>query len=184
MPVRLQDAIDAARAPGSTVSWDAYAVISMHDSAGVVYYGLSRASFRPDLPLQNAPATIAPAMIARPQSWVSRWPAQAIPGFSSRGYFTEDDTNLFWASNRFSVTAVQWFLFTDAIPMWFSIRLDPGISPFLSRAGFGPSIQIEIETFADAARTNQLRGILLNAVEDGVLLRAEGDSLENPGQKA
>ena len=62
----------------------------------------------------------------------------------------------------------------------FSVRRDPGI-PWLSVLGMGPRIQIEIEAPSEAAPLGKAtRGIQLEAVQDGGLLRAVGPSLQDP----
>ena len=68
-----------------------------------------------------------------------------------------------------------------SIPIDFSVRLAPGI-PWV---GMGPSVQIEIETLSAPAPGGRVtRGIKLEAVEAGRVLRAVGPSLQDPPRTA
>jgi hypothetical protein len=174
--MELQAAIDFA----STHDSEAFVVISMHDALGLVLSGSAALTFRPDLPLLNAPVTFGGR-----GGWLR---SRLIPGFSSRGNQPPGpnfQTNQFLASDRRAPAGpvqTQPFRFDQPIPIDFSVRRDPG-HPFLRWLGGGPSIQIEIETLS-APGGAVVRGVTLNAVEDGELLRAAGASVQNPGVNA
>jgi hypothetical protein len=75
------------------------------------------------------------------------------PGFSTRGNpppGPNEQENQFVASDRTTPAPpnqTQLFRFDQPIPIDFSVRRDPGF-PALRWFGFGPSVQIEIETLS------------------------------------
>ena len=173
MPTALQDGIDLA----STQVVDVRASITMHDSSHVVMFGMVEPAFLQDVPVRTGPATIAP-----PAGWGRR--ARLIPGFSTWD-LPRPGSNLqlneLVSNDRNTVAApvkTQWFDVAQAVPIDFSVRRDPG-SPILNFFGRGPSIQIEIET-----RTTPGSAVRLDAVQDGLLLRAVGPSLRDASRTA
>jgi hypothetical protein len=172
MSIGLQEGIDFANSRNSVVQ----VVISMHEASGVVLFGFASPTVRPDVPLQNTAVTII--------GWFTR----LVPGFSTRGNPPAGpnlQTNQFVASDRTTPappTQTQRFRFDQPIPIDFSVRRDPGLA-ILRWFRRAPSIQIEIETLSAPGGT-VINGVTLNAVEDGVLLRAVGASVHNPGLNA
>jgi hypothetical protein len=176
MSIGLQEGIDFANSRNSEVQ----VVISMHEASGLVLFGVATPTVRPDVPLRNGPATIgAPGGFRR---------LRLVPGFSTRGnppFGPNLQRNQFVASDRTAPAPpvqTQRFIFDQPIHIDFSVRRDPG-SAILRWFGGGPSIQIEIETLSAPGGT-VINGVMLNAVEDGVLLRAVGASVQNPGLTA
>jgi hypothetical protein len=171
----LEEAIDFAMNPppgfAQTEGIDVWVQISMHNDAGGVLAGEARSTrgvtpkmFRPDLPLLNwGTGTIG--------GGATRLSGPA-PGFSTRGGA---------GSAYLQTPPYLGFLGPlpiPSIPIDFSVRRDPGF-PWLSRLGFGPSIQIEIETLSAP-----IIGVKLKVAEDGQLLRAVGPDLQNLAQRA
>jgi hypothetical protein len=175
MAIGLQEGIDLANSRNSNV----IVVISMHDASGLVLFGFATPTVRPDVPLLNVPATIVSRLGFTPR---------LVPGFSTRGNPPAGpnlQTNQFVASDRTTPAPpvqTQRFRFDQPIPIDFSVRRDPGF-PILRWFRGGPSIQIEIETLSAPGGT-VINGVTLNPVEDGVLLRAVGASVQNPGLNA
>jgi hypothetical protein len=179
----LQEAIDFAINPppgyAQTEGIDVYVTISMHNDAGGVLVGDARGArytspkmFRPDLALLNLGGT-ATIGGGGSGSWLRRGP---VPGFSTRGGA---------GSASLRVPPPLGFLGPlpiPSIPIDFSVRRDPGF-PRLSFLGFGPSVQIEIETLSAPGGT-ATGGIKLEMAEDGQLLRAVGPDLQDPTQRA
>jgi hypothetical protein len=178
----LQEAIDLAINPkaewtyGITVS----ITISMHDDFFTVLVGYADGQenmFRPNLPLLNfGRGTIGGG--GATTGIVGWFMSGPVPGFSTRGLGPAHGTDARLLSSRPTDPT-----FGTAIPIDFSVRRDPGI-PWLRFLGMGPRIQIEIETLSGPAPGGTAtRGIQLEAVQDGGLLRAVGPSLQDPVAK-
>ena len=175
----LEEAINYAANPppgyAQTLGIDVSVRISMHNDNGGVLAGEARMRgfvFRPDLQPLNWGGTATIGL--GPKYW-----RQPTPGFSTRGgvgsaYLQEPPYLGF-------IGPVP----LPSIPIDFSVRRDPGIIPWLSflGRGGGPSVEIEIEMLS-APGGVVTRGIKLNVVEDGQLLRAVGPDLQNPAQRA
>jgi hypothetical protein len=174
MAMTLQEAIDSAIANANyEYGTETVFHVSMHDDYATVLgggklfetYGPGqpggKPTFHPDLPLLDW----GPARIDRGLARVSgRWSNRPVPGFSTRG---QGGMTLNVAAGGGS-----------AIPVDVSVRRDPGLS-FLRSVGLGPSVQIEIEKLSAPGGT-ATSGVTLNAVEDGVFVRAVGPSLRDP----
>jgi hypothetical protein len=181
MAMTLQEAIDFATAPPIPTPYgiEVDVTISMHDDAGSVLVGHAHGltlMFRPDLPLLNwGTGTIGGG--GATATIVSRFRRGPAPGFSTRGLGPGDGTSG-------SLGVVTGAGFGTSIPIDFSVRLNPGI-PWVNFLGFGPSVQIEIETLsAPAPGGTAVFGIKLEAAEDGALLRAVGPSLQSVARRA
>jgi len=176
MAIGLQDGIDLALSQPSS----ARVLISMHDASGLVLFGTADPTVRPDIPLLGAGTTIGGGGRGLRRG--------LVPGFSTRGNPPAGPNlqeNQFVASDRTSPAPpvqTQLFRFDQPIPLDFTVRRDPGNS-LLRWLGFGPSIQIQIETLATPGGA-VVNGVTLDAAEDGVLLRAQGASVQNPGLNA
>lgn len=179
MAMTLQEAIDKATAPPPPPGIEVVIRISMHDEDGTVLEGDATGDskmFLPDLPLLNfrmgALVAPGPTTVTRSGGLFSKGPA---PGFSTRAGRGD-------ASMRVITGAAP----GTSIPIDFSVRKDPGIIPWASFRGLGPSVQIEIETLsAPAPGGTATAGIKLDPVEEnGTLLRAVGPSLPDPAKRA
>ncbi len=180
MAMTLQEAIDFAIAPPTPNLYgiEVAVTISMHDDEGSVLVGGASgltSMFRPDVPLLNwGTGTIGGG--GATTTIGGRWKGPA-PGFSTRGLGPGDG-----ASGSLGVVVGTGY--GTSIPIDFSVRLDPGI-PWVSFLGYGPSVQIEIETLsAPAPGGTAVFGIKLEAAEDGALLRAVGPSLQDTSRRA
>jgi hypothetical protein len=177
MAMGLQDGIDLA----GSQDCEARVLISMHDASGLVLFGSANPTFRPDLPLLGG----GTATIGGRGAWLRRG---LTPGFSTRGNPTpgpNEQENQFVASDRTTPAPpnqTQLFRFDQPIAIDLSVRRDPGF-PALRWFGLGPSVQIEIETLS-APGGAVVNAVTLNAVEDGLLSRALGTSVQNPGLSA
>lgn len=173
----LQEAIDLAINPpaGWQFGIGVSITISMHDDFDTVLVGSADGQeqlFRPNLPLLNFGGAIGGRGATAKGGWFMSGP---VPGFSTRGLGPAQGTDARLLSSRSTDPT-----FGTAIPIDFSVRRDPGI-PWLSFLGLGPRIQIEIETLSGPAPGGTAtRGIQLEAVQDGGLLRAVGPSLQDP----
>jgi hypothetical protein len=168
MAMTLQQAIDYARAPtGAPYGVEIYGVLSMHEDLGIRMSGSAESpkiTFRSDLPLLNwGPATfrsggLFDSLFAQPPQ---------VPGFSTRGQggitFGAGGTG----GTPFSVD--------------LSVRRNPG-SRLLNFLSAGPTVQIEIDKLSAAGTASD--GVTLNAVEDGVFVRAIGPSVRDHAQNA
>jgi hypothetical protein len=184
MAMTLQQAIDFATNPPVTAQFgiEVAITVTMHDDAGDVLvgdaFGLS-SMFRPDLPLLNlgGTATIAHGGAGATTGRGSLFTRGPAPGFSTRGLGPGDGAGA-------SLGVVRGANSGATIPIDFSVRSDPGI-PWLSFLGMGPGVQIEIEKLsAPAPGGTATSGILLQAAEDGALLRAVGPSLQDAARRA
>jgi hypothetical protein len=175
----LQEAIDLAINPKA--EWPGILVvitISMHDDGSTVLVGNAVGQdelFRSDLPLLNFGR---PTIGGGATGSGGRFMSGPVPGFSTRGLGPPYIT---YASLLFS-RPTDLTTFGKSIPIDFSVRRDPGI-PWLPFPGMGPRIQIEIETLS-APGGRATRGIQLEAVQDGGLLRAVGPSLQDSAKRA
>lgn len=173
----LRDAIDWAiqNSPG-TYGVEAYVTLSMHDDQGWVVYGIARPAFVADLPLRGGIATIdTGGTKAGISGWFTRQPT---PGFTTRNPpydYGHSQTNYYLTSQNYAIGGDGSFDTNQRTAMDFSVRRDPGI-PMLQWLRGGPSVQIEIEAGPKA--------LTLNADEDGLFLRAVGQSLVDPARRA
>jgi hypothetical protein len=170
----LQEAIDLAINPPAGGGIGVSIAISMHDDFDTVLVGFADGvenMFRPNLPLLNfGTGAIGGRGATAKGGWFMSGP---VPGFSTRGLGPAQGTDARLLSSRSTDPT-----FGTAIPIDFSVRRDPGI-PGLSFLGLGPRIQIEIETLSGPAPGGTAtRGIQIEAVQDGGLLRAVGPSLQ------
>ena len=175
MAMTLQQAIDYVTNPPVPTpnGIEVDITISMHDDSGTVLVGDTpngrENMFRPDLPLLNYGSTTftVPGAPTRTRTG-GLFGTKPAPGFSTRGL-----GNL--ASMRVIVgTGVGTSAPGTLIPIDFSVRKNPGIAPWASVLGLGPSVQIEIETLSAPGGT-ATGGIKLDPVEEnGALLRAVG----------
>jgi hypothetical protein len=161
MAVTLQEAI----AESSSIQFGGSALaeieMSMHDANGPLLWGVAVAHFVPDLPLRNAPVTLASSITTGIAHWFTRQPT---PGFSNRGA----------APGEFDRNYYRTLDDPQLIPMFISVRRDPGV-PIMQWVRGGPSVQIEIEAGP--------RAVTLNADEDGLYLRAVGPSIADPSHR-
>ena len=177
MAMTLQTAINSASLYHEFGTMTVFTV-SMHDDSDTVLAGDQlfeeygpdepggKPTFHPDLPLLNW----GPATIDLGRAVTGRWFARpAVPGFSTRGQ----------GGMTLNVAAGG----GTAIPVDVSVRRDPGLFPFLSFPGLGPSVQMEIEKLSGPGGT-ATSGVTLEAVEDGALLRAVGPSVRDPASNA